>query len=240
MRTIRRRAPAGIEGATSMHDEMKTARGIFLRKTLMAMAVAAAGLALGPAAQAGVAIDNAVVLDPFDPVPPIQFQHWYGGERHFHHRYGCDGCRERVADNCEDGCGRGYRHDGCDRDCDGSYRRDRCDRGCDRVEYRCQGDCRQRDGAAPEPCVQNCYDAERWEHRWRNGDRIGQEWYDSGSRERQRASDRGDRQWYGKDDDNDWRDTDDDDSSAPPPPADNHDDHGNRDHHGDHYDHDDH
>jgi len=205
-----------------MHEVTRPRRAA-LAKTLLALAAAALAFALAPAGHAGVAIDNAVVLDPFDPTPPIQFEHWYGGYHYYrdgccgHYRRGCDGCRDRVAYDC-DGCG--CRDNcGCRDGCDG-YRRDGCCEqrdGCDGCRPRCEGAC-GTDLVGGQPCDRNCYDAERWEHRWRNGDRMGQEWYDSGRREHQRSADHGGRQWYGNDDQGEWRDNGDDDDSGPPPP----------------------
>ena len=166
-------------------------------------------------AQAGVAIDNAVMLDPYDPVPPIQFHHWYGGEDGWHHHhdrhwvsYRCQGdCRDGCEDRCEHGCDRDCgRHDACDRDCGG------CDRGCERRDSSCDRDC----APPPMPCGSSCYDAVRWEHRWRAGDRMGQEWYDSGKRERERSGAEHGHRWYGHENDSDWRDEDGDSDSPPP------------------------
>ncbi|MBV9991425.1 MAG: hypothetical protein JOZ72_09040 [Alphaproteobacteria bacterium] len=77
-------------------------------------------LAAAPAARAQVAVDDSVLLDPFDPVPEIQFRH-FGG------------------DGCWDGCGYGYDHDGCR---DGCSRHHRCGRDCE-ARWHCDRDCRE-------------------------------------------------------------------------------------------------
>ncbi len=196
-------------------------------------------------AQAGVAIENTVVLDPYDPVPSIQFGHWYNGygsgcyDRCGRTRCG-DGCHRRTRHHCERDCDRGCGRD-CTRetrDCGRDCYRDRCDRddcrkdrcdhdGCrdrcdgDRCHDRCDGDgCGTRASNCTGP---NCYDVERYEHRWRDGDRIGQEWYDRGRRERETSGERRGRdKWYDGDKGNDqhWRDYDDPPPDPPPaPPA---------------------
>ncbi|HEY5347925.1 MAG TPA: hypothetical protein VIJ72_07010 [Rhizomicrobium sp.] len=94
-----------------------------MTKSLFPRWLAAALLSLAVLALAGVAtparaydpVDGAVALDPFDPVPEIQFRH-YGGNPCFGE------CRR---DDCHHGC---YR-----------YRRWRCDEDCER--YRCDHDC---------------------------------------------------------------------------------------------------
>lgn len=173
------------------------------RSLLAALALVAAAFLFTPAAHAGVAIENTVVLDPFDPVPPIQFQHWYAG-------YGCNfGCgrHNNCYDRCErhrcrDNCGRERCNDRCDRDCgDRCERRARCDRDCGR------DNCCDNDRAYQPNCTsQRCYDVERWEHRWRDGDRTGQDWYNRGHRERVRSDDK----WDGDEkNDSSWRSDDD-------------------------------
>ncbi len=187
----------------------------------------AAALLLPQAAAAGVATAGAVLLDPFDPVPAIQFHH-FGG-------YGCyEGCGGGGYYNrCDDGCG-GYRHrvryrrDECD---DGCYRarrhhhRDRCDRDC--------GDDDDRDGdrhghgdgrgeqagyAPPPPCPANrCSDSEHWERHWRQGDRVGQEWFERGYRQRTLEGGGHPPPWYGRR--SDWNDRDDDDGPPGGPPG---------------------
>jgi hypothetical protein len=182
-------------------------------------------LALMPGgAKAGVATSGAVLLDPFDPVPEIQFRH-YGG---YGCSYGCGGCDYECGgyrDRCDRGC---YRHsrcgDGCSRhsDCDnGCYRRTNCDDTC---RSHCDRDCDDHDGDrgdgghAAAPCTQaNCYDAEHYERRWRDGDRVGQEWMDRGRKERIIPADAHPHGWgHGGED---WHD-DDDDAPPPAPPPD--------------------
>jgi hypothetical protein len=92
-------------------------------------AVVCALMLLGaPTAHAQVAVQDSVLLDPFDPVPEIQFRH-FGG-------YDCwDDCGYRDCDGCgrcNDRCGRSRCYSGCARphcwrDCTG---RVHCDRGC--------------------------------------------------------------------------------------------------------------
>lgn len=110
-------------------------------------------------ASAGIAMDNAVVLDPYDPVPPIQFRHWYAG-------YDCDyGCGH----HCRRSCDR-HRYYGCRDDC---YRRhDRCrDDYCERTAY----------PRIKLPCTTgDCYESTRYEHRFRDGDTVHDEWLDRG------------------------------------------------------------
>jgi hypothetical protein len=82
------------------------------------LAAAAIWLAAGASASAGVEVDNAILLDPFDPVPAIQFRH-YGG-----YAWGIYDCGYRP-------CGHrrhhhSYRHH-CYRDC---YGYGRCERHC--------------------------------------------------------------------------------------------------------------
>ncbi|MEI9992767.1 MAG: hypothetical protein WDM86_22380 [Rhizomicrobium sp.] len=203
--------------------------------------------AIGLPAQAGVATMGAVLLDPFDPVPEIQFHH-FGG-------YGCDygcgggyrGCGEVCGRSCYDGCRRHYyRHTGCGDGCR-RYVRDDCDRDCGRRDCRddcrryvrddCDHDCDRHDGdhehdgrpPAPPCASDHCYDAEHYERRWRDGDHVGQEWLDRGTRERTMHDDHGN--WYGHGD-TDWHDYDDAPPPPPPPPPDDHDhDHDHHDRH---------
>jgi hypothetical protein len=154
-------------------------------------------------AVAETTIDQAVVLDPYDPTPGIAFDHC------------SDGCHR----HCRSSCGRRYRRH-CGDDCY-TERRHHCGRDCYAENRpRCDGD-RCRDGydadastaggpppAAPKPCLSgNCFDAERYEHKWRDGTRKGHDWYRRGSSERDwEASD----QNIDNGDDAPW--------SAPPPP----------------------
>jgi hypothetical protein len=170
----------------------------FLAGILLAMLLAPG------AASAGVATAGAVLLDPYDPVPEIQFRH-YGG-------YGYGGCDIGCGGYDYDSCGSCYRHrhhyyrcdDGCRRhdDC-----RDRCREGYDGERYA------DRDGGDAEPCTQGrCYDAEHYERRWHNGDREGVEWYDRGRKEK--TVDGHEHGFYGHGED--WHD-DDDDGPGPGP-----------------------
>ncbi len=181
----------------------------------------------GPAL-AGVATAGAVLLDPFDPVPEIQFEH-FGG---YGCAYGCGGYQR-----CDEGCGyrrchdRCVRHTRCDEDCRGRdrcdgdcHRADRCDSDCDHHDH-CDRDCdRSRDdapytdrsGPVAPPCQGRCSDSEHWEHHWRNGDHVGQEYYDRGRRERDLQNGGGAPPWYGHAPD--WHDNDDEDAPPPPPP----------------------
>lgn len=176
------------------------------RSLLAALALVAAAFLFSPAAHAGVAIENTVVLDPFDPVPPIQFQHWYAG-------YGCDngcgrnyGCYDRCErrPRCYSDCERPRCRDNCRSDCgDRCERRTRCDRDCGRDNNCCD------DNRASNCVSARCYDVERWEHRWRDGDHSGQDWYTRGHRERVRSDDK----WDGDEkNDSSWNDDD-----GPPP-----------------------
>jgi len=137
-------------------------------------------------ASAGVAIDNAVMLDPYDPVPPVQFSHWYS----WYSGYG--GCYSECGHRCWHSC---YHHadcgDGCyrHRDCDEGCYRNRCEHDCyDRCEGRdCYAGYVHRDEAIAAPCTTgDCYESEHWEHRWRDGDHVSREWLKSGRREGER------------------------------------------------------
>lgn len=95
---------------------------------LMSAAICALMLMTAPGARAQVAAQDSVLLDPFDPVPEIQFRH-FGG-------VGCwDDCGYRDCDGCgrcNDGCGRSRCYRGCGRtrcwrDCNGRLH---CTRGC--------------------------------------------------------------------------------------------------------------
>lgn len=152
-------------------------------------------------ANAGFAIDNSVMLDPYDPVPPIQFSHWYQGY----------GCYDECGHHCWHSC---YRHVNCYEDC---YRGD-CDDGCYRSH--CYHDCYRHDcysdcnaGYAPPPvrivapCTTgDCYESERYEHKFRDGSHVTKEWVNKGRRE-------GDMRGY-RDDDDSYEDG----PPVPPPP----------------------
>lgn len=212
------------------------------RSTILA-ALGVAFFALASPAQAGVATSGAVLLDPFDPVPEIQFQH-FGG---YGCGYGCGGCYDSCGGGCYDSCGGGcygrcggcyggcyhhhHRHYDCDDGCRRHVRYD-CDEDCGHHEHAdCDRDCDDHDRHAAAPCTSaRCYDAEHYERRWRDGDHVGQEWLDRGTRERTMGDDHGNGGWYGHESP-EWHD--DEDAPPPPPPAD-HDDHHD-DHHGDHH-----
>ena len=66
------------------------------RLAFFGLLVGLALVAMAPAARAGEPIDSTVLLDPFDPVPEIQFHHLgdcYAGCGYAHHCY--RGCGER-------------------------------------------------------------------------------------------------------------------------------------------------
>ncbi len=125
-----------------------------LRATRWVMALAALMFVLGlpMAAQAGTAaIDNSVQLDPFNPVPDIQFTHdgWCGDGCGEHHCYrdcerGCyRGCRINYAwRDCDHDCR--YRGWYCEHDCRNNWYgtgwRD-CDHGCREGAWRCEHGC---------------------------------------------------------------------------------------------------
>ena len=77
-----------------------------------------------PAVRAQVAVDDTVLLDPFDPVPEIQFRHFgdNGCYESCGYRRDCDGCGYR---HCwRDGCGRLHCRSNC------YSRHDRCHQSC--------------------------------------------------------------------------------------------------------------
>lgn len=181
----------------------------------------------GPAA-AGVATAGAVLLDPFDPVPEIQFRH-FGG-------YGCDTgcggyerCDEGCGGRCGDSCGRCHqgcvRHSRCGDGCrprnpceDNCGRHDRCDGDCERADRgdNCDTDCDHGGAPPPDarpPCEGRCNVTEHWQRDWRNGGHFGQEWYDRGYRERDSSDGHRPHNWHRSD--HDSEDNDDDDSSTP-------------------------
>ena len=155
------------------------------------------------AASAGVATAGAVLLDPYDPVPEIQFRH-FGGYGYG----GCDvGCGGYDYDACGGGCYRHRHHTRCG---DGCGRRDDCDRCRDGHDGDRYADRDGHDGEGGQICTQGrCYDAEHYERRWRNGDREGVEWYDRGRKEKTVDTSGHERGFYGHGED--WRDDEDDD-----------------------------
>jgi hypothetical protein len=171
-------------------------------------ALVLAALLMPTAANAGVATYGAVLLDPFNPVPEIQFRHngcYDGCERRRHrHHY-----RPYYRDCDDGGCAQEARYDQSPPD------------GYPQPGYD------QTGGPVPpgggtlehEPCIDRCHVSEHWERNWRNGDRIGQEWYDKGYRERDTSGGHRPKNWDQRDFS---RDGDDDDAAAaaaPPPPA---------------------
>lgn len=137
------------------------------KKIWIAIAALFAVLLGAAPVSAGIAMDDTVVLDPYDPVPPVQFRHWYAGydcdygcghcwHSCYRHRY--DGCHDGCYDRCHDGC---YRRDGYRHDCDGCGRD-----GYPRIDLPCTTD--------------DCYESTRWEHRFRDGDQVHDEWLDRG------------------------------------------------------------
>ncbi len=196
------------------------------RSTLLgALGIVLASLAAP--AQAGVATTGAVLLDPFDPVPEIQFHHFggygcgYGCGQACD--YGCEGgyrgCGDVCGGGCSDGCRHHYRRHDCDDGCRRNVRDD-CDRDCG--HHDCDHDCDHQDCGhdchdgrdAATPCqAEHCYNAEHYERRWRDGERSGMEWLNRGSRERTLHGDHhGD--WYGLGDPI-WHDDDDAGGTAP-------------------------
>lgn len=196
---------------------------------LLAVFTMLGALLLPGTASAGVATSGAVLLDPFDPVPEIQFHHFggYGGCNS-----GCGGYEGAGYDRCGKGCGYNRCDDGCYRRRHHHYRHcdDVCgdryaddDRDGDRDHHDRDGD-GYHDGhdggpdANRPPCIDaHCYDAEHYEHRWRNGDRVGQEWMDRGRRERTIPDEDRAHRFYGHGD-QEWHDEDGDAPPPPPPP----------------------
>jgi hypothetical protein len=104
---------------------------------LMSAVVCALMLLSAPAARAQVAAQDSVLLDPFDPVPEIQFRHFGGADCWDDCGYrDCDGCGR-----CNDGCGRSHCYDRCGRCSRGCYARPRCRRDCD-GRVHCERGCR--------------------------------------------------------------------------------------------------
>jgi hypothetical protein len=102
---------------------------------LISVVIFALTMLSAPAAHAQVAAQDSVLLDPFDPVPEIQFRHFggngcwddCGGYRDCD---GCGGCREGCGRRCYNSC---YTHRRCYEDC---YGRVHCERGCHPGGYR--------------------------------------------------------------------------------------------------------
>lgn len=160
----------------------------------------AAGLAGATPALADPGSENAILLDPFDPVPEIGFRH-YGADCFHECGYG---------EGCYHDCG--YRH-GCHRYCGGNrrcyhscgYRREGCGDGCHNRCYhdchpRCYHDCHRGCERDCHPrCERNCetwrdersdFQAWRWNrltHRYERQSRewdekYGEGWYDGDHR----------------------------------------------------------
>jgi hypothetical protein len=116
------------------------AKWLFGIAALLAVAVFPVQASAGTAA-----IDNSVQLDPFNPVPEIQFSRdCYDA---------CGGCGDRCGSRCEDNCGR---H--CYRDCDRWHVgwRD-CDRDCRYGSWYCERGCRNNwYGTGWRDCDRDC------------------------------------------------------------------------------------
>ncbi len=120
--------------------------------------------------RADPAVDNAVQLDPFDPVPEIQFRHYGGNPCYEHcerHRDCDDGCRAR----CDDHCGNNdcRNRDNCDSDCRDGERCGHDGHDC-QDQDRCSQDCRDK----KDVCSQDC----------RGGDACGQDRRDCRDKDR--------------------------------------------------------
>lgn len=144
----------------------------------------AAGLAGATPALADPGSENAILLDPFDPVPEIQFRHF--GADCFHecgYRDGCyhdcgyrHGCHRYCGHRCYRDCG--YRRSGCGDSCHNRCYRDchpRCYHDCHRG---CERDCHPR-------CERNCetwrdersdFQAWRWNRLTHRYERQSREW----------------------------------------------------------------
>ncbi|HEX4861143.1 MAG TPA: hypothetical protein VFV07_07900, partial [Rhizomicrobium sp.] len=130
-------------------------------RKLLALVALALSLTLihAPGARAQVAVDDTVLLDPFDPVPEIQFRH-----------FGDNGCWDSCGgyDRCHSGCGYHHCYSGCGerhcyRDC---YADRHCEHGC-RNWRRCDGDCWRGIG-----CERDCWDDGDHERRLAHEDEI--------------------------------------------------------------------
>jgi hypothetical protein len=104
-------------------------------------------------AQAGTAaIDNSVQLDPFNPVPEIQFSHdWCGDGCGEHHCY-----RDCGYHGCERGCRNDWAWRDCEHDC--RYRSWSCERDCRNNWYGtgwrdCEHDCREGSWRCARGCA---------------------------------------------------------------------------------------
>lgn len=147
-----------------------------------------------PDARAGIASDNAFLLDPFDPVPEIQFRH-HGGYS-WGNYCGYNPCHRRHYNRCYRNC---YGYSRCSRDC-GGYRNecygDRCNRhdGYRQGGYDgCRGDnCyreRRHDGCRGDGCRdREIYIEKRQERYDEQADRYDDqsEWYERRYMDRRR------------------------------------------------------
>jgi hypothetical protein len=183
-------------------------------------------------AYAGVAIDDSVKLDPFDPVPQIGFHH--------------DGCYDECGRRgCDHECG--YRHRGCERDC---YRHSWCGAECGSWHC-CYKDCGRDECRNGWGCETGCRELRRDEIEALEHYRHQAEQYDAAIAaymEQLCWYDARYHRWDGHVEgckDEHWRDIhardgwhDADHHDGPPPPDGGHDgDHHDGDHHdGDHHD----
>lgn len=144
---------------------------LFFGALLLALCVAAPNLAgageTGSVDEyAGVHVMNSVLLDPFDPVPQIEFEHRCGWGCHRHcDDYRCgEGwrCRHDCRWNgwhCDEDC---YGHRPCDHDCGIGWWR--CEGDCRTGEWRCDHDCHllgwycEHDCLVHPPCERDCHD----------------------------------------------------------------------------------
>jgi hypothetical protein len=204
-----------------------SSRRLPLRGIFGALALALV-LAHAPSARAQVAVDDSILLDPFDPVPEIQFRH-FGGNGCFDgcfYREGChdrcgrcySGCRTRC---WRDGCGRLHCSHGC-RNWRGSWYRGvrgdddfwhwRYDRDHDRFirdHHRFRRDIRDYENRARD--YDRNYRGGYWDssydrHDWHDGDRHDR--YDGDRHDALRGHDGDGRDWHDGDhrDGRDWHD----------------------------------
>ncbi len=129
-----------------------------LGRIMAGLALMLLWLAAPTNAFAQTAVTDSVLLDPLDPVPQIDFDHWDGRDCHI-------GCYR----HCERGCGYHWR---CDHECDGRppCERDcregwRCDHECSYGDWRCDRGCHE-----PPPCERDCREGWRCDRECRFGD----------------------------------------------------------------------
>jgi hypothetical protein len=100
-----------------------------MRTRFLFALLASLGLALFMVpARAEVPVDDTLLLDPFDPVPEIQFRHF--GDNGCWDGCGYERCHEGCGRRCYEGCGYRRCHEGCRSSCRDGCRRDRCERSC--------------------------------------------------------------------------------------------------------------